>query len=226
MTQKTRKILSLAAFGIFILLSAFVCVKIGGPLVRYAKEPERFRQWVDGNGMAGRLVYVGMIVLQVIVAVIPGEPFELLGGYAFGAVEGTILCVIGAFIGSVIVFLLVRKFGVMLVKVFFEEEKLQKLKFLQSSPKRNYLYLIIYIIPGTPKDLLSYFAGLTDIRLPMWLLICSLGRLPSVVTSTVGGSAVNEQNYLFAAAVFIGTLALSLIGVAVYNRICRKHGKT
>lgn len=74
------------------------------------------------------------------------------------------------------------------------------------------------MIPGTPKDLLCYFAGLTDIRLSLWLLICSLGRLPSIVTSTVGGDALGTSNYWFAAAVFAITLVISLVGLLILQK--------
>ena len=79
-------------------------------------------------------------------------------------------------------------------------------------------------IPGTPKDLLSYFAGLTDIKMGRWLLITTVARIPSVITSTVGGNAVGEQNYLFAILVFAGTLAVSALGLLIYQRIS-KHRK-
>ena len=77
-------------------------------------------------------------------------------------------------------------------------------------------------IPGTPKDLLSYFAGLTDIKLGRWLVISTIARLPSVITSTIGGNAVGEQNYLFAVLVFAGTLAVSALGLWIYQRISKR----
>ena len=112
-----------------------------------------------------------------------------------------------------------------LVEVFFSEEKLHRIKFLKTTPKRDFIFFIIFMIPGTPKDLLCYFAGLTDIRLSLWLLICSLGRLPSIVTSTVGGDALGTSNYLFAAAVFAITLVISLVGLLFYKKICNRHEK-
>lgn len=197
----------------------------GAPLIRFASQPEQFRQWVDFHGIWGPLAYMGMVALQVILAVIPGEPFEIAGGYAFGAVEGTALCLTAATAGSLLVFLLVRIFGTRLVRVFFSQEQVQSLRFLKTSPKRDFLFLLIFMIPGTPKDLLCYFAGLTDIRLPVWLLICSLGRIPSLVTSTVGGDALGTQNYWFAGIVFAATLAVSGLGLLLYRRICRRHQK-
>ena len=124
-----------------------------------------------------------------------------------------------------IVFALVRCFGLRLVEVFFSREKLRSLRFLKSSPKRDMLFLIIFMIPGTPKDLLCYFAGLTDIRFPLWLLICSLGRLPSIITSTLGGDALGTENYIFAAAVFAITLLVSAGGIFLYRQLGKKGEK-
>ena len=180
---------------------------------------------MDDNGIWSRFAYMGMVILQVVIAVLPGEPFEIAAGYAFGAVEGSLLCIAASTLGSITVFLLVRYFGVPLVEVFFSEEKLHRIKFLKTTPKRDFIFFIIFMIPGTPKDLLCYFAGLTDIRLSLWLLICSLGRLPSIVTSTVGGDALGTSNYWFAAAVFAITLVISLVGLLFYKKICNRHEK-
>lgn len=54
------------------------------------------------------------------------------------------------------------------------------------------------MVPGTPKDLLCYFAGLTDLSWGKWLLLCTVGRLPSVLTSTIGGDALGVKDYQFA----------------------------
>lgn len=223
LTEKQKKIAAGCALAVFILLSAAVCWFVGRPMIRFARQPELFRQWVDGLGLWGKAAYVGMCILQVMVAIIPGEPLEICGGYAFGGFWGSVLCMLGLFLGSVIVFWLVRKLGQPMAEIFFPPEKLEKLHFLKHSPKRNFLFWLIFTIPGTPKDLLCYFAGLTDISWGTWLLLCSVGRLPSVLTSTVGGSALGGKSYLFAALVFGGTLLLSLAGLLVYRRLCRKH---
>lgn len=225
-TAKQKKLIGWAAIAIFLLLSAVVGWFVGRPLVRFASQPEQFRQWVDGHGLMGCAAYVGMVFLQVVVAVIPGEPLEISGGYAFGAVRGSLLCLLGAFLGSVAVFALVRRFGRELVDIFFPREKLEKLKFLQSSPKRDALFWLVFMVPGTPKDLLCYFAGLTDLRWSSWLLIASVGRLPSIITSTVGGNALGLQNYQFAAITFAATTVIAGVGLVIYRQICRRHKRS
>ena len=222
-TAKQKKLIGWASIAIFLLLSAVVGWFVGRPLVRFASQPEQFRQWVDGHGLMGCAAYVGMVFLQVVVAVIPGEPLEISGGYAFGAVRGSLLCLLGAFLGSVAVFALVRRFGRELVDIFFPREKLEKLKFLQSSPKRDALFWQVFMVPGTPKDLLCYFAGLTDLSWGKWLLLCTVGRLPSVLTSTIGGDALGVKDYQFAMLVFAATLAVSAVGLLIYRALCRRH---
>lgn len=207
-------------FVIFVIaVVCALCWVIGKPLVNFASEPEKFRLWVDSNGIWGRFAYMGMMILQIIAAFLPGEPFEMVAGYAFGAVEGTILCLLASAIGSIIVLAIVRKFGMKLVKVFFSDEQINSVKFLRSSPKRIFLFTLIFALPGTPKDLLCYFAGITDIKLWILMLICSLGRIPAVVTSTLGGDALGTKSYIYAMIVLAATAFLSLVGIFIFNKI-------
>ena len=105
-------------------------------------------------------------------------------------------------------------------------DKLEKLHFLlHTSPKRTALFWLIFTVPGTPKDLLCYFAGLTDLPWGTWLLIATVGRLPSIVTSTVGGSALGEQNYRAAVIAFALALAVAGVGYVIYRAVCRRHGQ-
>lgn len=223
LTKSQQKVLGIAAIAIAIALTIVIIWLVGVPLIKFASQPEKFREWVNGHGLGGRAAYMGMVILQVIVAVLPGEPFEIAAGYAFGAVEGTILCILASTIGSMLVFMLVRRYGMRFAEIFFSREKLQSVRFLKVSQKRNFLFLLIFMIPGTPKDLLCYFAGLTDISIPVWLMICSLGRIPAIITSTVGGDALGTKNYWFAVAVFAVTLAISAAGLLIYNLICNRH---
>lgn len=223
MTDKKKKAAVSVCIAAVVLLMAAVAYYVGKPMIKFVSEPERFRAWVDAHGIWGRLAFLGMTMLQVIVAVIPGEPMELVAGYAFGSVEGTLLCIIGATLGGIPVFLLVRKFGMKAVEVFFSKEKIASLKFLKSSPKRDMWIFVLFLIPGTPKDLLNYFVGLTDMKMSKWLLISLVARIPSIVTSTIGGDALGMKKYTFAAIVFAATLAVSGAGLFIYRWICRRH---
>ena len=196
---------------------------VGMPMIRFVEDPAQYRTWIDGKGLLAQLSFIGMVFFQVIIAIIPGEPLEICAGYAFGMLEGTLLCIIGIALGSAAIFLLVRTLGVKLVEVFFSVEKIRSMRFLRDARKRNTLTFAVMLIPGTPKDLISYFVGLTDMKLHEWIVITTVARIPSIVTSTLGGNALAEQNYLFAVIVFVITAAFSIVGILVYNKISRRR---
>ena len=221
MTEKHRKVVWIIAILIFILFMVAVTVLVGGPLIKFAEDPEQFRGWVDASGIWGRVIFVGMVVLQVLVAFIPGEPIELAAGYAFGFWEGSILTLLGFLIGSWLVFALVRRYGMKLVEVFFDKNKLDEVKFLKNPKKTRAISLILMVIPGTPKDMLSYFAGLTKLTTAEWLTIVAVGRIPSLVTSTLTGAAAGEENYLLSVITLGITLLISLAGILYYRYICK-----
>lgn len=225
MTEKQRKALWLAGFVIFLLFCAGVGWFVGRPMVRLADDPEAFRAWVDSFGVWGRLVFVGMVFLQVIVALIPGEPIELMAGYMFGAWEGALLSLAGILLGSLVIFLLVRKLGVKMVQVFFKDREIKRLGFLKDPKKSMVLTFVLMTVPGTPKDLLSYFVGLTPVKLWQWLLIVLVARIPSLVTSTVSGAAAGEENYLLAGIVLGITVLLSIGGLVYYRYLCKQQNK-
>ena len=100
LTTAQQKRLGVAALVTALVVMGLLVWLVGVPLVRFASQPERFRDWVDSHGFGGRLAYMGMVILQVVVALIPGEPFEIAAGYAFGAVEGTLLCLVASALGS------------------------------------------------------------------------------------------------------------------------------
>lgn len=223
MNEKQKKAVYLAAVAVFVVLCGSVLWFVGRPMIALADNPEQFRAWVDSAGLWGKLAYVGIMALQVLVVMIPGEPLELAGGYAFGAVWGTILALSGFVIGSAVVFTLVRRFGVKLVEVFFDQEKIRQMEFLKNPKKTKVIAFILMTIPGTPKALISYFAGLTRLTLRQWLTIVAVGRIPSLIGSTIPGGAAGSENYGLAVAILLLSLAISAVGVVYYRKICREQ---
>ena len=223
MTEKQQKRIWLLCAAVFLAFCAWAGWFIGLPMIRMAEEPDAFRLWVDSHGILGRIVFVGMVTIQVLVAFIPGEPVELLAGYAFGVIEGSLLTMAGFLLGSWLIFRLVRRFGVRLVEVFFSKEKISQLGFLRNPKKAQVLAFILMSIPGTPKDFLSYFAGLTPLTLKQWLGIVAIARLPSLLTSTITGAAAGEENYLLSGIMLAITLLMSLFGILYYRRLTIKE---
>lgn len=207
-----------------ILIIGVVCL-VGYMCYRFMSEPKEFSAWIRSHGIWGYLVYIGITILQIIVTVIPGGPLELAGGYAFGAFWGTVLFLIGAFIGSLISFGLVRKFGRDFVESQFSKKQIKKLDFLQDEEKLNFIFMVLFIIPGCPKDLLCYVAGLTRMKLSAFVVIATLGRLPAVIGTAVGGQAIESGNYTVAIVAFAATAVVSLMGLLVYQAIISRKNK-
>ncbi len=160
------------------------------------------------------LCMVGLISLQIFLAFLPGEPLELAAGFLFGSVGGTILCLAGSMLGTLIVYMLVQKFGHRIISLFFKQKTVDELH--QVLEKRNSFYwmFLIFLIPGSPKDLMTYVVSLSNIALWKWLLLTTIGRLPSIVTSTFMSGSIKEGNYLM--AIMILLLTLALVGAGGY----------
>ncbi len=220
-----KKLVAFLSVFVFITFTAISFWYIGRPMLRLVSEPETFRLWIDSKGVGGRLIFIGMVALQVIFAIIPGEPLEIGAGYAFGAIEGTLLCIAGFLLGSIIIYTFVKKWGIHFVELFFSLEKINNLRFLNNSKKLNVLAFLLFMIPGTPKDIMIYFLGLTNIKPLAFILTVTVARLPSLVTSTIGGNALGMKKYAFAIIVFTLTLAISAAGFILYNVISKHNSK-
>ena len=187
MTERHKKALYAAAIAIFILFTLAVSWFVGRPLIRFVRQPEQFRAWVQGHGL-----------------------------------RGTLLCEIGILLGGLLVFLFVRRFGVKAVEVFFPREKIESLRFLHNERRLALWVFILFFIPGTPKDIMTYIVPLTPMKLSTFLLLSTVARLPSVVTSTIGGNALGTGKLTFALIVFGATALISALGILIYRRICKR----
>ena len=202
-------------------LAAF-CILYGPELLAFVADAPRFRAWVEETGPLSRVVFVLANMAQVVFAFLPGEPLELGAGYAFGFWEGTLWCLVASALGTAAVMLLVRTFGMRIVGLFFSPEKIMSMKWLQDSRRFELLLFLCFLIPGTPKDLLTYVAGLGTSSVGRIVALTTVGRIPSVITSTLAAGAFGDGNYLGAAAIAVLTLALACIGVVEYRKLAFK----
>ena len=193
----------------FLILAIVVTVFAGltmlllRPLVSFASNPEILRVWMQDLGIWGILIFGIFNFLQVVFAVIPGGPFELAAGYILGVVPGTLLCDITMTISSVVVFLLVRKFGIRFVELFVSRRQIENMGFLKDNQKVQSVLFFIFLLPGTPKDVVTYLAGLTNLSLKSWIFICFVGRFPAILLTALGGSALGNAKYGIVAVVIV-----------------------
>lgn len=151
------------ALVILILLLVLMAV-VGRPLLAVSRDPEALEAYLESQGIWGVWIYMGMVILQIFAAIVPGGPFEIAGGYLYGAFKGALICDAAMTLGSVLVFLISRKAGRKFVLLFFTEEQIDSVRFLHASEKKELLLFLFFLIPGTPKDLISYAVGLRIYR--------------------------------------------------------------
>ena len=209
----------------FLILAIVVIVFAGltmlllRPLVSFASNPEILRVWMQDLGIWGILIFGIFNFLQVVFAVIPGGPFELAAGYILGVVPGTLLCDITMTISSVVVFLLVRKFGIRFVELFVSRRQIENMGFLKDNQKVQSVLFFIFLLPGTPKDVVTYLAGLTNLSLKSWIFIRFVGRFPAILLTALGGSALGNAKYGIVAVVIVVFAVAYLAGMRLYRKL-------
>lgn len=196
----------------------YIGVRWGGAIVDLVADPVAFRAWVDERGIWGAAVMVIVVALQILLAFIPGEPFEFAAGYAFGAWQGMLLCMIGSFVGGCLAMLLARRFGMKLLRALFPKYDIENLEIFRNPRRLKLLTFILFLIPGTPKDVMVYALGLTPMGILQGIGLTCLARIPSILTSTLSGHALGEQQYAVAAVIYGLTGIASLIAILIYRK--------
>lgn len=184
-----------------------------------AEVREEFLEYLTSLGAEGFLVMVGIQTLQVILAILPGEPIEVLAGTMYGTWGGLAICLIGLCIGTFTIYFLVKLLGKRFVNILFSEKNVKRFSFLSDNKKLEIVMFILFFIPGTPKDLLTYIAPLTPIKPLHYFCISIFARIPSVVSSTYAGATITDGDYAKTIIVFAITGTLGLLGIIFNNKI-------
>ena len=221
--ERRRKWLSGISVAILLILTVLLTLFVCNWLRSFSQED--FRDYIRSFGAWGILVLLGLMLLHVFIPLIPGELLETAAGYAFGPWVGTAIVYTAVLLASIVIILLTRRYGIKLVEIFVSREKINGLWFLNTERKRNTVIFILFFIPGTPKDLLTYFVGLTDIKLATFLVMTLIARIPSVISSTFGGHLLGEAQYWGAAVIYGITGLVSLVGILCYNTYLKKKQK-
>ena len=220
-----KKVIATLILIAFIAVIASVAITVCGPVLKKADDPEELRTYIEGLGIWGPVFFATVAMVQVVAAFIPGGPIEIAAGYCFGVLPGAIICDIGMTLGSLIVFLLVRRFGMAFIEIFISKEKIDSLTFLKTNGQSRLVIFLLFLVPGAPKDVLAYGVGLTDLSLLSWLLITAFGRFPSILLTVMSGDALEDERYGHFIIVIIVIAALGGIGATLYRIWLNKQKK-
>jgi len=192
------------------------------PYVERLSDPQSQKAievWIEKMGIMGFFVVLGIQVLQVVIAFIPGEPVEIFSGALYGTIGGLFICLFGCVIASTIIFALSKRYGKQLLYRLFNKEKVQGWKWLQDSRKCSMVTFILFFIPGTPKDMLTYIVGVTDMSVGKFIGISTFARIPSILSSTLIGATIRQGEWKISLIVFLVTGIIGIVGIGFKERV-------
>lgn len=180
-----------------------------------------FKTNVQNSGVQGVLMIIGLMFAQIFFPILPGEPVELLAGMCFGTWGGLLVLYVGVFLMTLLIYFLVRKFGRDFICTFVSEEKISKIEnseIWNNPAKIRTLLFLSFFIPGLPKDIFVYIGGLLPINPVEFLLISTLARFPSIISSTIAGSNILYGNWSIILITYAITFLISGMLLLLLNK--------
>ena len=221
--KRKLKIFKISLFIIVIIILTIITIYLF-PVMKNLSSKEGqivFKQKVTNSGFYGLLLLFIIQVAQIFLFILPGEPIEILAGMCYGWFWGTIFIMVSSSMIATLIFWLVRKIGRQFVYDFSDEEKIKKIennKIFQNPKKIELIIFILFLVPGTPKDLLTYLSGLLPIKLRRFVAISTIARIPSIVTSTIAGANIAVGDCKKAIILYGIIVAVVLLFLYIFNK--------
>jgi uncharacterized membrane protein YdjX (TVP38/TMEM64 family) len=206
--QKRKSVLNIVLLSAFTILLIYITIKYAPIITQLISNPEKFRVFLLSYGDTSIFVFMLFHVLQVVIAVIPGELIQIAGGYIYGTFFGTLYSSLGILLGSIIVLNITHILGCSVIKLFVSKENFDKFDFLINNKKAEITMFILFLIPGLPKDILTYIAGLTPLKPRRFFMLTTIARLPGILISSYVGTNIQTKQYN--AAIFASIIAVTL----------------
>jgi uncharacterized membrane protein YdjX (TVP38/TMEM64 family) len=179
-------------------------------LIRLYADPQQLRAMVLSYGNLAPLVFILLQVTQVVFSFIPGEATGFLGGFLFGTFRGFVYSSIGVSLGSLLAFGLARWLGLRFVKRIVQPSLYQKFAFLEE-PRGILVVFLLFLIPGFPKDTLSYILGVTPIHFWVFFFVMSIGRMPGTGLLSIQGAKFQAESDSWILFAVIGGVLLLMV---------------
>lgn len=181
-----------------------------------------FKQKIDDLGFLGILLLFLLQLAQIVLVILPGEPLEVLAGMCYGTVGGTIFIFASVFVTTTLIYLLVKKYGKKYIYQSFKKEKIDKIensKALKNPKTVETVLAILFLIPGTPKDLLTYIGGLLPINYKKFVIIATFARFPSVISSTIVGNDIAQGKWQSIIPIYVITFVITALIIFITNKL-------
>ncbi len=228
--QKAKRamiVINIIAIIFFALLTVLFGIYYWDELKMLSTEQGQieFSQKIKETGGWGVIILILIQMFQVVVAFVPGEFVEIVAGMLFGPYLGLLLALTGLALGTIAIFGLVKIFGKPFADINISEKGKGRLKFLESETRALTILFFVFLIPGTPKDFITYAIPFTKIGMWKFILITSIARIPSIITSTIVGEAITTGKMANAITITIITFVIALIGIIFNKKITNQIEK-
>ena len=202
----------LVSLGILSLLGYIYLWPLLKPYYAIISDPEKISGIFRAAGAWAPIVYILLEVGQVLTMFWP-VPLEIAGGFLFGLPLGIVYSMIGLTTGAVLAFLLGRWLERTYLSRIIDPEKLQGFRKLMKREGALAAF-IIYLVPGVPKDFVSYALGFTTLSLKFFVVAVAIFRLPSTFLLTLQGAEAAKGHYWLS----VGLLGCNyLLAVLIYR---------
>ena len=164
--------------GIVLLTVFFVALYRAGILTDSGK----MASFIEGTGLYGPVVFFLIQVIQVVIPIIPGGISCLCGVLLFGPVAGFILNYLGICCGSVLIFLIARRYGRPLLDRMFSSSLITRYdSWMEKGRRFEKLFAAAIFFPFAPDDFLCALAGTTEMHTARFVMIIVLGKPVSIL---------------------------------------------
>lgn len=212
--MSSKKKVAIAILKLIFLILIVVLI----PLYLYFYQQDFLMRFRDFNDIVSFLeryklqsipIYIILQIAQIVISVLPGQFFQLAAGYLYTFWPALLFSCIGAFLGTTITFWLAKGLGSDFVHIFFEKDKTEDYVKRLNSKKAYTIVFLLYAIPGIPKDVVSYAAGLSEMKYKPFIILSTIGRLPGMMGSIIIGSMWHKEEY-------VGMIILAIIAVVAF----------
>jgi len=195
--KKTRKVkltwMNICTMLGVLLISIFV---IYGYKTGIFSTSQAFLTYVEGFGIWSVIIFIVIQAISVIVSFLPTTIGCIAGVLIFGPWLGFLYNYIGICLGSIIAFMLSKRYGSPLVQKNISKKYYDKyIGWVESGKKFDKMFAFAIFFPLAPDDLLCYIAGLTPMDLRKFVSIIILGKPVSLAAYSLGITTITH--YIF-----------------------------
>ena len=224
--KEDRRKLIISIIKIVLLVTIVVSIPLyiwffHGEIISRWKSVDDIVAFLEHYETESIIVYIVLQIIQVIISVLPGQIFQMAAGYLYGFWAALLFAMTGAIIGTAISFMIAKVLGRDFLHILFGEERISYYVERLNSKRMYTLVFLIYLIPGIPKDMVSYASGISEIRFKPFIILSSIGRIPGMAGSLLMGTMLEDEKFGFAIGIGLVAVIMCILCVVFKDTLIK-----